>query len=268
MVFDGGSTDDSVAILRRYDEHLAYWESQPDRGQAHAINKGLKRAKGRILGWLNSDDVLFPRTVAHVVEVFQRREDVDVVYGRLERIDQDGNPVPTPTLPKDVVEFNPSNAIGECPVNQPGSFWRREMLEQVGYLREDLDFAFDYEYWLRILLAGGKFMRLPHPVAKFRLSAHSKTVGQTATGAQEHLRLIDEFMANNDLAEKLGISQSALRRQARTGKSILEMYAFYGRFKQKRWLDALRWFARAHASNPLVLFKRRWFDLALARLKR
>ena len=85
---------------------MSYWVSEADRGQSHAINKGLERARGEILGWLNSDDVLTADAVSRAVAVFESEPEVDVVYGRLERIDEDGRDVPTPILPKDSVEFS------------------------------------------------------------------------------------------------------------------------------------------------------------------
>ena len=96
LIIDGGSTDNSLEVIRRYEDQIAYWESQPDRGQAHAINKGLQHANGEILGWLNSDDVLLPDTVSRVVSAFGEYPHVDVVYGRLERIDASGSVAPTP----------------------------------------------------------------------------------------------------------------------------------------------------------------------------
>ena len=136
LVIDGGSSDDSPRIIERYASRLAYWESQPDRGQAHAINKGLQRARGDILGWLNSDDVLLPGVVSRAVQIFTQYPEVDVVYGRLERIDASGRLLPTPRLPKDRVDFDLSQVLGECVVNQPGSFWRREVMERAGLLDE------------------------------------------------------------------------------------------------------------------------------------
>ncbi len=90
MVMDGASGDQSRQIIRRFAHRLAHWESLPDRGQAHAINKGLALAKGEILGWLNADDILLPESVARVVDVFEHNPQIDVVYGRLERIDERG----------------------------------------------------------------------------------------------------------------------------------------------------------------------------------
>ena len=175
MVIDGGSTDGSQDIIRRYADYLAFWVSEKDRGQSHAINKGLVRAQGTILGWVNSDDVLKPGTISRIVDTFIQNIDIDVVYGRLERIDSLGKLVPTPLLPKDKVEFDKNTALMECVVNQPGCFWQKRIMDKVGLLNESLHYGIDYEYWTRMLLAGGKFKRLDYVVAEFRLSDSSKT---------------------------------------------------------------------------------------------
>ncbi len=269
LVIDGGSTDGSEAVIRGYGSQLAYWVSEPDNGQAHAINKGLQRATGSIIGWLNSDDVMLPSTVSRVIETFQAEPDVDVVYGRLNRIDDAGNPVPTPILPKDQVTFDNHHAIGECIVNQPGSFWRRRVMEQAGLLNEDLNYALDYEYWVRLLLAGARFKRLPEPVADFRLSADSKTVGQTTSMAREHLAVIDAFIADPDLAKKLDVSDAELRDQARQGKALINLYAFYGAMKEDGiGSDAAGWLRAAIRTHPQILLSRRWFDLGMASIRR
>jgi glycosyltransferase involved in cell wall biosynthesis len=267
-VIDGGSTDGSQAILQRYAGRLAGWVSEPDRGQAHAINKGLRRAQGEILGWLNADDALLPGAVQTVVSAFSADPAIDVVYGRLERMDDRGQPVRTPQLPKDRVEFAGLDAIGECVVNQPGAFWRRGIMEKAGLLDESLRYVLDYEYWLRMLLAGGRFRRLPERLARFRLSEGSKTVREAAGMAQEHLAVLDRTLARPELAERLGVDPGALRRQARRGRAVLSLYACRGCWKAGRRAEALRWLAAAHRHDPAVLLHRRWLDLALARLRR
>jgi glycosyltransferase involved in cell wall biosynthesis len=268
LVLDGGSTDESLAVLHRYDGRLAYWESQPDRGQAHAINKGLQRARGEILGWLNSDDILIPGTVRRAVEAFNQYPDVDVVYGRLERIDEDAQTVPTPLLPKDHLDFGLSYVIGECIVNQPGSFWRRRIMEQIGYLNESLRYAMDYDYWIRMALAGARFMHLPHSVARFRLSPASKTVKQSAAMAQEQLGVLERLLAQPSLGERLGLSSSEVQAQARTTRARIALHAFYGCFKQRSWNEAWSWLALALRNNPTALFERRWWDLGAASVRR
>jgi glycosyltransferase involved in cell wall biosynthesis len=268
IVIDGGSTDDSPEILARYTSRLAYWESQPDRGQAHAINKGLQRAHGDFLGWLNSDDVLLPGVVSRAVHVFTQYPEVEVVYGHLERIDANGKLLPTPRLPKDRVDFDLSQVLGECVVNQPGSFWRRGAMERVGLLDEDLRYSLDYEYWIRLALAGAQFMHLPESVARFRLSSASKTVGQTAVMAQEQLRVLEELASRPDLPARLDWTPEQVRQRLRRTRARYSLQAFYGSLKLRQWKVAGRWLAAALSDDPMALFERRWLDLAIASLQR
>ncbi len=254
--------------MTRYANRLAYWESQPDRGQAHAINKGLQHARGDFLGWLNSDDVLFPGVVSRAVQVFAINPRVEVVYGRLERIDANGRLLPTPQLPKDRVDFDLSQVLGECVVNQPGSFWRRGAMERVGLLNEDLHYSLDYEYWIRLALAGAQFMHLPEAVARFRLSSGSKTVGQTAVMAQEQMRVLEALASRPDLPAQLGWTPEQVRLRLRQTRARFRLQAFYGSLKLRQWKAALRWLAAALSDDPLAPFERRWFDLAIASLQR
>lgn len=268
LVMDGGSSDGSLDILHRYASRLAYWESQTDRGQAQAINKGLQRARGDILGWLNSDDLLLQGTVSRVVEAFSLHPEVDVIYGRLERVDEHGFLVPTPLLPKDHLDFSLHHVIGECIVNQPGSFWHRRIMEQVGYLDENLRYAMDYDLWIRMALAGGRFMHLPEGVARFRLSNTSKTVTQSAAMAEEQLRILERLLARQDLSERLGLSANQVQLQARKVRSRIALHAFYGYLKLQRWQKAMRWLALALRNDPVVLLDRRWWDLGVAGMMR
>jgi glycosyltransferase involved in cell wall biosynthesis len=260
-VMDGDSTDGSVDVIQRYADRLAYWESQPDRGQAHAINKGLLRARGEIIGWLNADDVLLPSTVSDVVRAFERHPEVDVVYGRLERIDARGSVIPTPNLPKDRIEFSRAYVVDECLVNQPGSFWRRRIMEKVGMLDERLVYALDYEWWIRMALSGARFLRLPQIVAKFRLSEDSKTVSRSAAMAQEQLGVLERLLAQRDLAEKLELTQGQLKERVNKTRANICLHAFYGCWKSHQWSEARGWLFQSLRYNPSVLFQRRWFDL-------
>ena len=268
LVIDGGSSDTSLDIILAYAQRLAFWVSEPDQGQSHAINKGLERSRGDILGWLNSDDLLFPDTVSLVVDSFSKHPEIDVIYGHLERIDDFGSIIPTPSLPKDRVTFSKNHIIGECLVNQPGSFWRRKAMERVGLLDPNLHYGMDYEYWIRLALDGARFLRLPETLAYFRLSAESKTVGQTALMALEQLAILDRILDRDDLSQVTGLSMQQIKAQAHLAKSQISLHAFYGYLKQKQWTQAVSWLGRSFQFNPLGIFRRKWLDLALARIKR
>jgi glycosyltransferase involved in cell wall biosynthesis len=264
IVMDGGSTDNSPEILRRYADHLEYWESKADRGQAHGINKGLQRSKGEILGWLNSDDVLLPGTVNRIAAAFEKHPGVDVIYGRIERINEQGELIPTPLLPKDKVVFNKQLIVGECVVNQPGSFWRRRIMGKVGLLDESLMYALDYEYWIRLALSGAVFLRLPDVVAQFRLSSSSKTVGNTAMMAHEQLHVLNSVLARPNLSDELGLSEKQIQILARKTRSLIGLHASYGHMKLKHRRKAWHWIVFAIKSDPTVVFHQRWVVLAIA----
>jgi glycosyltransferase involved in cell wall biosynthesis len=268
IVIDGDSKDESSEVIQKYAKRLAYWESQPDRGQAHAINKGLVRASGEILGWLNSDDILLPGTVRKVVEIYNQFPEVDVVYGRLERIDEDGLIIPTPLLPKDRVEFSKDLILGECVVNQPGSFWRREAMDHAGLLSEDLHYALDYDYWIRMALAGARFKRLPDVLARFRLSSGSKTVGQTAKMAEEYLQVLEKTVSRSDITGVLGLTKAQVQQQADKTRARIFLQGFYGEIKLGHRRQALNRLVKALRCDPGVVFERRWLGLGLAGFRR
>ncbi len=268
ILIDGGSTDESGQIIEKYSKYLTHWESRPDRGQAHAINKGLAKAKGDILGWLNADDLLLPSTVEIVVNSFLENPSIDVIYGHLDRIDEDGNLISTPVLPKDRVVFSIEYIIGECVVNQPGSFWRREYLEKAGFLDETLRYGLDYEYWIRLALTGAQFKRLSQTVARFRVSERSKTGGETEKMALEQLKILDKVLAIEDLPSKTGLSPQQIITKARKTQSLISLHAFYGYYKKRNIRISAHWLIRALKNDPTILFQSRWFNLALARLSR
>lgn len=169
IVIDGGSTDGTIGILRKY-PYLS-WISEPDKGQADAINKGFKMAKGEIVAWLNSDDTYLQGSLSVVCEYFAAHPDVDMVFGDCNKIDQDGKTI-------GAIKGHPFNLTHLIPRNcipQPAAFFKRFFLERIGCLDTGYRHAFDYDYWIRIGLAGGKIDYLPKTLANFRLHEGSKT---------------------------------------------------------------------------------------------
>lgn len=155
IVVDGGSTDGTLEILRRYEgTYNLLWISEPDEGHADAVNKGFRMARGEIIGWLNSDDVYFDKgAISAVVEAFQRHPEADIVYGDCAYIWEDGTILRIQCVPK----FRYSHLLRGCFLEQPAVFFRRHVVEK-HKLDTRLKVAIDYEYWLRI----GRIYRFHH----------------------------------------------------------------------------------------------------------
>jgi glycosyltransferase involved in cell wall biosynthesis len=151
IVVDGGSTDETLDVLRRY-EGTVTWTSEPDRGQTDALNKGLARATGDVVAYLNSDDYFLPGACAAALPYF---EDAGTswVAGTCRFLHDDGTveAIWTPSLP---IGSRLDWILALWSVPQPSSFWRRSVFDRVGVFRQDLHYAFDTEFMLRLALAG------------------------------------------------------------------------------------------------------------------
>lgn len=171
-VIDGGSTDDTVDVLKSYGERVK-WVSEKDRGQTHAINKGMALATGAIRTYLNSDDVLHPGAVARVVHHFTENPGCDLVYGRDALIDADDQYLAMyPTRP-----YSFEALVEQCCISQPAAFWRDRLAGRVGPFDEGLKLVMDYDYWLRAARAGGVLEHVPDVLAHTRLHKQTKTSG-------------------------------------------------------------------------------------------
>lgn len=172
LIYDGGSKDETVDVLKSFGDQIR-WISEPDRGQTHAVNKGLAASDGEIIGWLNSDDVYYPGAVASVVAFFKENPEIDVVYGLADHIDI--NDYAFGEYPTEA--FSLTRMKETCTICQPSLFLRRRVVERHGVLNERLNYCMDYEYWLRLGKAGVRFALLPQKLAGSRLYADNKTLG-------------------------------------------------------------------------------------------
>jgi len=171
LVVDGGSEDTTLDMVQRFGPRVR-WISEPDRGQADAVNKGLRLTSGEIIGWLNSDDIYAPGALSLIAEVFETRPGVDVVYGDAQLIDADDGPLGDYyTEP-----WNPARLAKRCFLCQPAVFFRRRVAQRFGVLDDRLHYCMDYEYWLRVSAGGAAFTYLPRVLAGSRLHPATKTI--------------------------------------------------------------------------------------------
>ncbi len=179
LVMDGGSSDNTQAVLKSYGDRFS-WSSELDRGQADAVNKGWRQAKGDILGWLNSDDTYQPGAIRKVVEFFQANPDISMVYGEAYNVDAQGRFIERhPTE-----EFDYQRLAETCFISQPTVFLRRHVFEEAGPLDVTLHYCLDYEYWMRV----GKRFRvryMPEVLATTRFHGAAKTVAKRKEAQQE-----------------------------------------------------------------------------------
>jgi glycosyltransferase involved in cell wall biosynthesis len=199
LVVDGGSTDGTLDVLRRFGDRLS-WISEQDRGQSEAINKGWRRTRGEIIAWLNADDLHRPGAIAKVVAFFRRYPDVDLVYGDCDFISMQGD-----VLRRQYTQAANAVDLLRSPVSlilQPAAFFRRRVLETVGYLNETLHFVMDLDYWLRLAVRH-KIAHLPDCLAAFRVHGESKSVRQSARFEKERLHVYGRFFKSPDVPEHL-----------------------------------------------------------------
>jgi len=172
IVIDGGSTDGSVDLIKKYERRLAYWVSEKDRGQAHAINKGLERATGDWVAWQNSDDTYYPGAFSQLAAVAQSNGSAQLIIGNMNLIDRDDQ------ILRDLKYVRPtySSLLSEGMIlSNQSAFWQRKVHQELGLLSESLDCAFDYEWFLRLLAEGRQTAHVNTTWGALRVHGDTKT---------------------------------------------------------------------------------------------
>jgi glycosyltransferase involved in cell wall biosynthesis len=178
IVIDAGSSDETIAIIKKYENYIAYWVSEPDGGQAHAINKGLVKCTGDIFNWINSDDFLEPNALQVIVDTFVHNPQANVVCGFTRCFfDEDDT---TSHEYRMGVNQTVASTLVNVEMNQPGTFYKTYIVKALGGVNETLRYVFDDELWFRYLcMYGLKNIVLSNVrFAQFRLHGSSKSVGE------------------------------------------------------------------------------------------
>jgi glycosyltransferase involved in cell wall biosynthesis len=201
VVVDGGSTDESVEVIRRYEERLAWWTSEPDGGQPQGLNKGFARSKGELMGYLNSDDTLLPGAVSRLVAELGRHPEALVAYGDAVFVDERGSY--THYGKSKVWGVGPMARVATGTVMPSASLWRRRAWELAGPFDESYQVWFDVLFFLNVARFGPASY-VEEPFATYRIHPESKTANATGIPHTEELmRVADEFFGGPHLPEEL-----------------------------------------------------------------
>lgn len=239
IIVDGGSTDRSVEVIQRYEDKLAWWVSERDRGQVHALNKGLARVTGDYFAFINSDDTYLPGAFSAAIEYFRRHPECDWLCGDTLFFGE-GHET---SLFQAVVPSSAAHALAweaHCP--QPGMFWKRELVAS-GF-KEEWPYDFDHEMYVRLLLAGHRCAHLPVPLAAYRLHAVSKTVAEGDRQIAEFERLAEHYESALHGADQRWCRATRYLRQAHK----------LGEGKQAG--EGMKWLLRALKTYPEGMLKR------------
>jgi hypothetical protein len=240
LIVDGASMDGSQEIIQKYEDQLAWWVSEPDSGQAEAINKGFRKATGDVIAWLNSDDVYAPGAIAAAVKVLSENPELGLVYGNAVSFDRNG-------LPLNDLVFGDWGLQGLVAFNiicQPAVFMHRSALESAGYLDESYHMLLDHHLWLRIARSA-KIRHIPEVWAFARHHADAKNVAQASKFGEEAYRLLEWMGAQPDFAEIIAANQHTV---------VAMVHRFNGRYLLDGGLAwaALKSYSRSLAEDPKV----------------
>lgn len=243
MIVDGASSDGSVGIIKKHSEHLTWWVSEIDAGQADAINKGFSRATGEIIAWLNSDDVYLPNALTKVAALFEENPDAGIIYGDVLSIDGEGNPINVqrfaPYVLEDLVVFNI--------ISQPGVFMRRSILEQAGHLDMNYHFLLDHHLWLRMAQLA-PMVYTPQILAKARYHDDAKNIAHAERFGQEAFKIL-EWMEQQPI-----LVQILRKKKNKILAGAYHLDAFYLVEAGKMWAGLVA-YGKAFIKHPIIVLK-------------
>lgn len=246
IIMDGGSTDNSVEVIRKYEHLLAFWASEKDEGQSAAINAGFAKCTGEILGWLNSDDMYLPGTLAYVASKLDPLKP-ELIFGNSVHIDE----VKKIAYGTNVSKYHEKTDLRLTDyIIQPSSFWTREAMKQTGPLDQSLHFGFDWEWFLRAQTAGVKFFPEDKYLAIYRLHGEHKT-GVGGERRLQELASIHKRYAGTRY-EQLFLRCSSRRSQIRflrKWSTIMRLTRIQGTLLKTRFPFLFRGFTRREVSD-------------------
>jgi glycosyltransferase involved in cell wall biosynthesis len=191
IIVDGGSTDKTMEVVRKYQNLIEIVLHEEDRGQTDAINKGFRLAKGELVGWINSDDFLYPDCIERIVELYNEKNDGAIYYCTyVDRVDKKSNILSTN---KEIISDKDYLLNINYEVNQPASFYKTRIVKKIGYLEESIHYCMDLDLWLRLMDYGNIYAYSEKSLSAFRIWEDTKT----STGRYKFLREIRKTLLNH-----------------------------------------------------------------------
>ena len=256
IIIDGGSSDNTIEIIKKYEPWLTYWVSEKDRGQAHAINKGFTHASGNVYAYLNSDDVFEPGALHKCALSFI--DGHQWVVGWVRCWQEGIGYWPFPRLPsKSFAKWFLS-----CPIPQAGCFWSAELHREMGQFREDLNYIIDYEFWLRFrFIKKIKPFIIDQPIAVYRIHPHSKTVAWSSEFSREFNIIREQYKRRLTRIQRgwLWIARRHRKSRIRAKKAISS-------FKKRQFQVSARHLMLAFVVWPLLIIDLNGMFLTLKEL--
>jgi glycosyltransferase involved in cell wall biosynthesis len=269
IIIDGGSTDQSVEVIKKYSDHLHYWISEKDSGQSDAINKGFTLANGEIINWLNSDDQLMPGTLHRLAELFVMYPSVAMFHGRIEYFGETELSYVSVNLSgKDLY----TRYVSHNCMPQPSCFFRKSLIEEQGYLDPSLHFSMDTDLYVRAGLHY-RIMQVQDVFARFRLHSESKSVSEfnvkfLSDNAFIFSKVLRTLQANNEIARMkyLGLYQdddtvyNTSARQFNTRKMLFyfiqhRLYSLYHRGQHAEFSRLFKFLLTKYPVSTLKSYK-------------
>ncbi len=250
-IVDGGSSDGSVEMIEKYAGQLSWWVSERDSGQAEAINKGLQRARGEIVAWLNSDDLYLPGAIHQAVRALQANPELGFVFGDAITIDPEGRPINALVFG----DWGLQELLRFRIICQPAVFMRREVLEKAGGLDLNLHYMLDHHLWLRLARLA-PIQHIPDFLAAARQHPGAKNVNQAAGFGRETLELFERLQQEAEFASLVAPQIRRVRGGA---------YRLNARYLLDKGQagPALAWYGRALAASPKYAL-RHWHRMLYA----
>jgi len=253
IIVDGGSTDGSVDLIQRHADRLAYWVSEKDKGQADAINKGFRHARGEIVAWLNSDDLYLAGTCSLAVQEFIKDAEAALIYGDVLAIDEYGRTI-------NRIKYGDWGLEGLLTfriIGQPAVFMRRSVLDKVGHLDDSFHFLMDHQLWLRMARVS-KIKHVPDTWSAARFHPRSKNIAGGAEMSQEAYRIIKWMQEQPQFADLM----AGRERKIMAGAHRLHAYYL---LEGGQAAKALSYYGRSLLQHPQPAL-RDWHRIMYAKL--